>query len=200
MSIALDRETIAQLIIILALCVGGWMMLIEPRVDELHELQVKIREATANPLLASPDSLDDMVRQLEGVRGRLQRIRNQNQFASDSSYMYSRIMDLAEANAVTVLRLNPGSKQRDKAEAQGEGASVRVTSFDMTVTGQYESIALFLESVDDLAGFVRPVSLTLTPRQGEEGEWVEARFACEAVSFTLPEALAAMVGERDGDG
>jgi len=197
MNFAIDRETIAQVVIILALCLGGWMMIVEGRIDELAELGATIAEATANPLLEQEGTLDEMVGQLDGVRGRLHRIEKMNGFARDSSRMYSLIMDLAEEHGVVVQRLDPGSGPR---RSEAEETAVSVTTFDMTVTGGYEQIASFLDAVASLTGFVRPVALTLTPRQDDSGERVEARFACEAVSFALPDALAVMLGGSDADG
>ena len=75
---------------------------------------------------------------------------------------------------------------------------VRVTQFDMTVEGAYEQIAGFLSALEQLGGYIRPVTITLTPREVDGRALVEARVACEALSLPLPEVLASIVESSDG--
>ncbi len=196
MNFMIDRETISQVVIILALCIGGWLLIVEPKLSELQELDAMIAQTTANPMLLAEGTFERMVGQLDDVRDRVGEILTLNSFASDSSHMYGLIMDLADQSGITVQRLDPGTSSGQKS---GDDP-VQVTSFDMTVEGEYENVASFLHTVDGMTGFVRPVALQLTPKQVNGRDLVEARFACEAVSFALPEVLTAMVGGSDADG
>ncbi len=53
--------------------------------------------------------------------------------------------------------------------------------------------------MDGLAGFVRPVSLVLTPLERDGTPVVRGRYVSEAVSFFVPEALTS-IQEGDLDG
>lgn len=191
----LDRQLIAQIIIILAICAGGWMMIVQPQIDELTRLQATIAEIRNSQVPMGEGTIEQMADELAKVRDRFQRIETRNEFASDSTRIYGLIMDLADEHGVTVQRLDPGSDQR----SADEDAPVRVTTLDMTIEGGYEQVAIFLESVEHLEGFIRPLTLTLTPREEEGRSFVEARFACQALRFALPDVLTAMVGGNDAD-
>jgi len=191
----LDRQLIAQIVIILAVCAGGWMTLVEPNIDELHRLEATIADAASSPLPMGQESIEQMADQFARVRDRFRRIEVRNEFAGDSTRIYGLIMDLAEEHGVTVQRLDPGSDRRSRDEE----APVRLTTLDMTIEGGYEQVAVFLEAVEELDGFIRPLTLSITPREEDGRSFVEARFACQAVRFTLPEELTAMVGGADAD-
>lgn len=191
----LDRQLIAQIIIILAICAGGWMMIVQPQIDELTRLQATIAEIRNSQVPMGEGTIEQMADELAKVRDRFQRIETRNEFAGDSTRIYGLIMDLADEHGVTVQRLDPGSDQR----SADEDAPVNVTTLDMTIEGGYEQVAIFLESVEHLEGFIRPLTLTLTPREEEGRSFVEARFACQALRFALPDVLTAMVGGNDAD-
>ncbi|MCP3905772.1 MAG: type II secretion system protein M [Planctomycetes bacterium] len=189
-----DRRTVAEFIIILAVCVGAWMLIVEPKVAELGELEASIAEADRNPVLQNQGAVKHMASQLDSVRQRVRAIAQQNEFGRDSSSIYGLIMSMAKEHGVTVDRLDPGSSR-----AGGNGESVQVASFDMRVQGRYEPMAAFLDAIENIDGFVRPVRLTIAPRGTAGEELVEARFMCEALTFTMPEALTAMVGDDHAD-
>jgi Tfp pilus assembly protein PilO len=191
----LDRQLIAQIIITLALCAGGWMMIVQPQIDELHRLQATIAETRNSQVPMGEGAIEQMADELTKVRDRFRRIEARNEFAGDSTRIYGLIMDLAGEHGVTVQRLDPGSDQR----SADEDAPVRVTTLDMTIEGEYEQVAMFLEAVGRLEGFIRPLTLTLTPREEEGRFFVEARFACQTLRFALPDVLTAMVGGNDAD-
>ncbi|MDY7107208.1 MAG: type 4a pilus biogenesis protein PilO [Planctomycetota bacterium] len=191
----LDRQLLAQLIIIVAVCAGGWMAIVQPQIDELHELQATITRARNVQTSVGEGTIEQMADELTAVRDRFRTIRARNDFADDSTRIYGLIMDLADEHGVTVQRLNPGADQR----AADEEEAVHLTTLDITVEGTYEQVARFLEAVGALDGFIRPMTLTITPRQDENRSFVEARFACQALRFALPEALTALVGEDHAD-
>ena len=188
-----DRRMVAEFFIMLAVCVGAWMMIVEPKASELRELEANIAEAERNPGAQSQGSVKHMASQLDTVRTRVRKISRQNEFGRDSSRIYGLIMSLAKEHGVTVDRLDPGSTRADQTD------SMQVASFDMRAQGRYAAMASFLDAIENVDGFVRPVRLTLTPRGSAGDELVEARFACEALSFTMPDALTAMVGGDHAD-
>jgi Tfp pilus assembly protein PilO len=191
-----DRQLIAQIIIVFALCAGSWMMLVQPQIDELHRLQATIAETHRSQVPMGEGAIEQMADELAQVRDRFRRIELRNEFAGDSTRIYGLIMDLADEHGVTVQRLDPGS---DQGSDDDEEAPIHITTLDMTIEGDYEQVAIFFEAVEQLDGFIRPLTLTLTPREEEGRAFVEARFACQALHFTLPDVLTAMVGGNDGD-
>jgi Tfp pilus assembly protein PilO len=199
MSLTMDRRLLAELVIMLTACVGAWVMFVDPRSRELSRLETEIAHAKSNPLLQNPAQVAIMADRLGDMRDRVAEIRRMNDVALDSSRLYGLIKDLAEASGVVVHRLGPGSAERRE---RGEGDPVSVAAFDVRVEGSYEQVASLVRAIEEIDGFVRPVSLTVSPRQVEGRSLVEARFLCEAVSFALPDALTALAGEIDavGDG
>jgi Tfp pilus assembly protein PilO len=195
MSGALDRQLLAQIIIIVAVCAGGWMAIVQPQIDELHELQATIAQARSVQSSVGEGTIEQMADELTAVRDRFRAIRARNMFADDSTRIYGLIMNLADEHGITVQRLNPGA---DQQATDGEEA-VHVTTLDITVEGTYAQVARFMEAVGELDGFIRPLTLTITPRQDEDRSFVEARFACQALRFELPEVLTALVGEGHAD-
>jgi Tfp pilus assembly protein PilO len=194
----LDRQFLAQALIILALCVGGWMMIVEPKLSEINRLEAEIAEAKANPALLEQTAVEEMARRIGRVKAQVQAVQQQNQFARDTALIYAEIMDLADDHQVELLRLDPGSRHAGEREPDEE--SVQKITFDLTIEGTYENVARFLTAVQDIDGFVRPIALAVTPRVVEGRPRVEATLKCEAVSFTLSEALVQFSGGEDADG
>ncbi|MHC5112886.1 MAG: hypothetical protein ACYTGP_00495 [Planctomycetota bacterium] len=190
-----DRRMVAEFIILLAVCVSAWMLIVEPKVSELRELEVSIAEAGQNPALQNQGAVQHMAGQLDRVRDRVRSIAQQNEFGRDSSRIYGLIMSLAKEHDVTVDRLDPGASRPMGADAE----TLQVASFDLRVQGRYASMAAFLDAIENVEGFVRPIRLTMSPRGTMGEELVETRFTCEALTFTMPDALTAMVGDDHAD-
>jgi Tfp pilus assembly protein PilO len=195
MNLLLSRELLSQVVIILALSVGGWMLIVQPKISELGELKTMVAEAGSDPNAMGEQAIGQMADRMRAVRSRLVEIDAKNRFAEDTSRMYGIVMDLAREHDVVVRQLDPDSGRR----AGDDEESIRVASLDLTVQGEYEQIAVFLSAMDSLGGFLRPKSLNVTPQYEEGRRFAEANFSCDVLRFALPEALAAMVGADDAD-
>ena len=195
MNIVIDRQLVAQILIMLAICIGGWMVIVEPKLNEINKLEATITEATTNPMLTAQRSVEDMADELQSVRDRLVWIEAQNNFAGDSSQIYGLVMDLAEKHSITVQRLDPGSDR----DADDEEKTVRVMSFNMLVRGKYIQVAEFMRALEDLSAFICPMTVRLAPAEIDGRMVVEAHIDCEAVSFTMPDELAAMTGASNAE-
>jgi len=189
----LDRRSFVELAIMVAVCVGGWLLLVEPRATELRKLEMSIDAAHSNPLINDHGTVERLADQIAEVRDRVAVINRQNEFGRDSSSIYGAITSLASEHKVLLDRLDPGTPTPNADE------SVLVASFDMRVRGRYRQLAAFLDAVEDIEGFVRPVRLNLIPQSDEGTSIVDARFQCEAVTFRMPDALTALVGDNDVD-
>ena len=110
MNAAMHRETISHSVIIAAVCVGAWMLFVQPKMREVAEL-----EATA--ALADPTQ-DGAITQtdIEAAGQKMTQIRKQvaqfvagNEASHDTSKLYGLIMDLAGKHGVSVQTISPGA-------------------------------------------------------------------------------------------
>lgn len=192
MKIDLDRKLLAEMAILMTICVGAWAMVVRPKTDELAALHATIESAQADPLRKRHASIELYASRIDSVRARVHEISRLNEISRDASRMYGLIMDLAKAHRVNVQTLDPGSNRRGD-----DGASrIDVARFNMRIDGRYEDVAEFLDGIARIEGFVRPGSLTLTPRRGASAI-VDAQFSCETLGFNLPDSLVAMVEAGD---
>ena len=181
----LDRRFLAQGLIVAALILGGWMMFVQPRVVELRAIEAQIAEASVGLQKTDEIAVQLIAQQAARIRTRISEIVAASTAAEDTAGLYRQVMTLATQHDVIVESLNPGT-----AAAAGVDKSVQVASINMAVHGGYEQIASFLDALDSLRGFVRPGSLTITPREDGEQRIVQAQVVCEAMRFALPEKLA----------
>jgi Tfp pilus assembly protein PilO len=187
-----DRRVLAEVVVILAVCVGGWMMMVEPSARALRETEAEIEAARANPILSSRDMIVRMASRMSGVREEVRAVEEKSALGRDSSKMYGLVMQTAKAHGVTVHRLDPGGAHGARGTSPKVGAADAAT-FDMRLAGSYEAIASFLSAIEEMNGFVRPRSLRLTPSGDEAHPLVDAEFTFEAMSFTIPPSLASLM-------
>jgi len=191
------RPLIAHGVILMGVCTGAWIMLVQPKERLLAKLETSIAESERGAAQAAPDVVERLVNQRSTLAARVRRIAMRNQFASDSSEMYRRLTTLADRCGVIVQRISPGAVKNRSLE---NDASAQSTNFDVTIEGSFDQIANYLHEIDRIDGFIRPESLTLSPREISGQLIVEARFSCEALSFEIPDALLAMTeGSADDE-
>lgn len=193
MNRAVSRELFAHALIVAALCVGGWMLLVQPKARALAELETAIDATETGDVPLTQQGIETLAGRLEQARRRLADIQDRSAFATDSSQLYALVMQLAEDHNVIIERLQPGAKTSKLPEDRG--AATRV---DLTASGAYQDVALFLDDVLRLPGFLRPVSLSLQPA-GEGDQKVGARLVCDALHFKLPKELASAEDAEHAD-
>ncbi len=186
---SIDRNLIAQILIVLAVCIGGWMMLVEPRAQELADLQRILDQSAGSEDGDSTSALERLTNRLVELRSRVQEISIANQLAGDSSNLYDRITTLAQHHGVRITNLFPGAEPQMQKDGR-----VGVTRIDIAVEGDYQATAQFIEAVQTMRGFVRPAALSVTPRQIDGRNIVSARLTCEILQFPLPDALLSLEG------
>lgn len=188
----LDREVASQLVIIIAVAVGAWVMFVQPKAEELAELNETIADAAPAMDEANVGDLETLGRKVADAKAAVRIIAQRGEAARDSSKIYGAVSELAERHGVTLMRLNPGTQRGSGAKkAEGDELQAQSVHFEGAVVGAYEQVAAFLGAVDDTQGFVRPVSLNLMPRHQDMQELVEAQFAFEMLRFPVPESLQA---------
>ncbi len=189
MNFPIDRELIVHFVLAVAVCLGGWMTFAKPKLGELRKLQASVaRDRRIGPV--DPQATEDIGQKTAWLAARATIIDDRSRTSADSSQLYGVITSLARRHGVHVPSLDPGSGSRASAESP-----IAATRIELTVEGKYESVASFVHALQGIAGFVRPVALSLTPFERNDEPAVRARFVCESVNFHVPEVLAAVQGE-----
>ena len=171
------------------------MIFVQPAAEELSELENNIAQSRAGATGLNQDAIEKLADRMNDLRQRVRTVEHRSRLDADSSHLYGLIMDLAREHSVTVRRLQPGSGR----EMSADGLVGR-TNIEIAVDGGYQQVASFLDAVGNIDGFIRPISLTLAPKQGEAGQQsVSARYACQALSFTLSDTLSELGGAANGD-
>lgn len=189
MNLPIDREFVVQAFIVLSLCVGGWMFLVEPGAKELSELDSVMADRRRMAASMDHSTLEEIAAKAPVIRQRTRDIFAAGHFSEDSSALYGRISNLAKLHEVQVKNLRPGVEH----VMGGKDNPFTVTRIDMTVDGEFEQIAMFLESMDEIGAYLRPVSVQIAPSKGQVGSFTVMQLGFEAIRFTLPDSLAAFL-------
>ena len=190
----LDRATIVHFLIGLALAVGGWLFFVEPRLDELRQLETAVAEYSARSSSLGIAASDQIAQRASLLRAQVAQISRKNTIASDSAALYARIMSLAKQHDVQVQNL-----QGSTAPTSNRDTGVVVCPVDLTIQGGYEQVADFIEALDEFGGYLRPATLLIAPAQVGGEPAVTARLGCNALSFTLPAELVQLQGAAHSD-
>lgn len=183
MNLPIDREFIAQAVIVMAVCVGAWMFVAKPQAQELAKVEHEVAAAVASTAPLKPATIEAAAKRMDSSKRRLEEIEAFNQFADDSSKLYGMVMDLADIHGVQVQSLQPS------AVKLASDAPFTMMEVDLIVEGQYESVAAFIDAINQIKAFIKPVSLQMTPTSAQGQPRVTAAFGCGVLSFTLGEAL-----------
>ena len=190
----LDRAIIVQFLIGLALTVGGWLFFVQPRLDELRQLEMAIAESRARSSSLGTAASDQLAQRARLLRAQVAQIDRKNTIALDSALLYGRITSLAKQHDVLVQSLQPSTVPTPSGET-----GVVVCRVDLTIRGGYEQVAAFIEALDGFGGYLRPSTLVITPAQIGGDAAVTARMGCDAFSFTLPPEIAQLKGAAQSD-
>ena len=188
MSVSVDREFLTQALIVLSTCLGGWMLLVKPGAEELSELQRVIEQRRVKATAMDPAMLQTASQHAPWLRERSAQIQNKGVLAKDSSVLYGLIMNLAKSHDVQVKNLRPGVEH----QKGGRDKAFIVSRIDMTVDGEYQDIAAFLDDMDDIGAYLRPVSVQIAPTKGESGSHTVMQLGFEALRFSLPKVIKAI--------
>jgi len=180
----MDREFIAQLVIILGLSLGGWAMFVHPKASKLDQLQSVFHTVPPGTSPTGDGAIERLADMLGDGQQRISAIEYRNKLAENVTLLYGMISDLGARTNVTVQSLTPVPRPHATTER-----GFRATRIDMVLEGGYESIAAFVETVQGLPGFIRLVGLTIKPAGEVREGLVTANFSCEVVRFDVPVTL-----------
>ncbi len=189
MSLPIDRDSVVQGFIALSLCVGGWMFLVEPGARQLRELDATSKQQRLIAASIDYENLRISADMAPMIRQRVRAIFAAGHYSTDLSVLYDRITGQSKVYDVRVKNLRPGVER----QMGNKEHSFVVTRIDMTVEGDYEQIARFLESMDEIGAYLRAVSVQIAPSKGEGDSSTVMQLGFEAIRFNLPESLMAFV-------
>ncbi len=185
----LDREFLIKIVIILIVSLGGWLLLVHPKVKELEDIHVMLDTVSNLGIESSNASVTSLIAQMRGGREMIGEVEKLNSFSLNTSNLYGLISSIGAKHDIIVQSLNPGNDNRHNTE---KGYSY--TRIDMTLDGSFQNIASFIHDMKDLPGFIRPISLTITPSSDVSQPTAIANYSCEAIIFQLPDALTEIGG------
>ncbi len=188
----LDREFISQVVIVLAVCAGAWMMLVQPKTAEIARLEHQLAESSQTSSLSSQDGIEALAGKFATFGRQLETIRRRNAVAEDASSLYATVMRLASESQVRVQAMQPTPARET---ASGKAEAVKVAKLEMTLSGSFENIARFVDRVTQIDAFIRPSGLQLIPIDNPSERAVSARFSCDVLAFDIDAKLAG-VGEQ----
>ncbi len=186
------RDLVIQVVIALALCVGGWLFLVKSKAEELRDVEARIVQSRIKTQSLSADhtNFEKIGVRTPRLRARARVIQARGSIAEDSSSLYGRITDLAEKHQVKIKNLRPGVERQ-----MGDTDQVFVvTRIDMAIVGEFENIAEFLGSMNDIGAYLRPISVHIAPAKGEGGSFTVVQLGIETIRFVLPEPLVMFGG------
>ena len=187
----MEREFIAQLVIILGVSLGGWALFVQPKIRKFDELQSVFRAVPQDPNIASQGSIENLANMLADGQQFVGAIAYRNKLAENVTLLYGMISDLGARHHVTVQSLTPVA--RPGSPSAKDFSALRI---DMVLEGGYDSIALFVESVNGLPGFIRPVGLTIKPAGEVSDGLATANYSCEILNFDVATATNTMRAGR----
>ena len=176
------RQVVAQMVIIVGICMGAWIIVVQPQSAKLRRLQGEIRQTSMVANRPTQAQLDETKAALDV---RLKALQQRNDLSSDSSALYARVMSLARECDIVVQTVRPGGKERSgSTKAQYSTAKI-----DIIVDGTFERVAAFVSAIERIPAFLRPVEMSISPTERAGQGSVTVRIVFEALSFNVPESL-----------
>ncbi len=193
MQAALMRQVAPHLAIATALCIGAWMILVQPRLDKLSATESARAQSSVR---LTPEQQWQLVEHLEDIDAWLDQCRAQSELVQDSNRLYSNIMKLAEGRGVQIIRVQPATPRsgvRSHRKSQTD-APVDAAHIEIVARGRYETIAAFIEDVASQSLFIRPRSLEIAPASDGPPPTIHARLMCDLLSMRPSTALVQLEG------
>ncbi len=190
MSVTIDRDLLMQVVVVLGSCLGGWVLLVEPRVEKLHAIEAQIIEDRSKVSAGSHVGVIRIAEYAPKLHARADEIDAKGRTARDSAGLYGMMMSLAQESNLKVRNIQP-RVERDKVNDP-----VSRTQIDVIVEGKYERLASFLSALDGVGAYIRIQSLRITPTDVGDEHAAVMQLGCEILSFRLPNEVMAMRGSN----
>ena len=189
------REYIAEGAILIAIVIGAWFVFVDGKRTELARLETELTALNGPGHGASPEMLAALDREFAIAGQTVTQVQARNALAGDASELYDTIMSLANACHVQVHQLNPGTVRG------GAGKSPdKVVRVSISLTASYSNLAKFIDELQSLDAFIRPLSMSSTPSPDRHG-LCAADLDLELLSFSVQPGLTRVVtAEETPDG
>lgn len=199
------RQVIPHVAIALAVCLGGYMALVDP---VRHKLAAErgAADAPAKELQQGETLQADIARMtqaMQKVTEERARIDELGRAARDERKLFASIMGLAAASNVRVDELNPAKVVAPAAPAKaanapaGTPAPVLVApgdtavGYSMTAIATYEDLAKFLRALKSELGYTQVRSVRMMPVQDDKVKLIRATIETEHYAFDASPQSAA---------
>lgn len=188
---ALDtRRRATELVIGAALCLGGYLALVDPADKELAAVRAQVaalRQGASTGAEAGDDSA--------ALRGAIARTQTQGSAAqsrsrlvTDEARLLATVTDLATQHGVRLEQLAPISAQAGAKPADAAAQLVSRANFQITATGRFSSVAAFVAAIQREAGLCAVRGLVISPDLTPGSTDVVATIETEHAVLTLPAA------------
>ncbi len=188
MSVTIDRDLLMQVVVVVGSCLGGWVLLVEPKAEKLHEIEAQIIEDRTKVSAGSHEGVIRIAEYAPKLLARADEIDAKGHTARDSAGLYGMMMSLAQESSLKVRNIQP-RVERGKANDQ-----ISRTQIDVIVEGKYERLASFLSALDGVGAYIRIQSLRITPTDVGDEHAAVMQLGCEVLSFRLPDEVTALRG------
>ncbi len=188
MSVTIDRDLLMQVVVVVGSCLGGWVLLVEPKAEKLHEIEAQIIEDRTKASAGSHVGVIRIAEYAPKLHARADEIEAKGHAARDSAGLYGMMMNLAQESSLKVRNIQP-RVERGKANDQ-----ISRTHIDGIVEGKYERLASFLNALGGVGAYIRIQSLRITPTDVGDEHAAVMQLGCEVLSFRLPDEVTALRG------
>jgi hypothetical protein len=184
-----SRNMVAQGAIVLSICVGGYMALVDGPRQKAAQAQTECESITAQ--LRESESLRDQIPQYTAAREKCKAearsLAETGRLAREERDLFSAIMSIADASHITVDQLNPAKApvRATGAPGQTEAADARdiTVAYSINASGTYPAMAVFLRSLRTGLGHSMVRSVRIVPSPEDHTPVVRAVIETEHYSF-----------------
>ena len=170
------RALIAQGTIALAVCLGGYMVFVDPAKQELVKERGKAAELAAQVQQAEStrDQLPQITAALQAATTEAANVLDLGRLAKDERQLYAAVVATAEQHRVQIDQLNPAKlpspPTKPGAQPDPTGARDIALGYSISASGTYSDIAAFVHALQTELGYtlVRSVSLANRGNDGED--------------------------------
>lgn len=193
------RTVISQGVIGLAICVGGYMMAVDPVNAKLAT--AKAEEAALRGQARDAEALRDIVPQITAASTRAkaeaERIHEAGRLARNEQDLYATLTSIANECNVRIDQMSPVKVLAKTGQVQDAGASGfnAATGYTIDAAADYTDLTRFLRRIRTELGFAIVKSVRLTPTMDTRVKMVQAYIETEHLSFDAsPVDLTAVPG------
>ncbi|MGI9015048.1 MAG: hypothetical protein ACR2GY_12490 [Phycisphaerales bacterium] len=189
------RDLVAEMLIIAALCVGGWAFFVDSRQSELAEIEAQLATVNAISTETIEHSFAQFADESRALKQLVRDVDRRNRFVADAAVLFESIMQYAREQDVVIDRLTPTISSNHTA-----GGAQQIARLSLSIEGSYEAITSFVAGLSELHAFIVPISIRLSPISDQPGRCtglVEVGVLSFPVSPSLLAALTEVVDDAE---